>query len=302
MHGESAQGTVEYIGVLLVVAVLLGALVAAFGVPASTTRIAASLVHAFSSALGVTTPASTTAPPSAQDEARFARAVDAGVAPDDRPSLRDVRLDLIAAHGDAPGREIYRALVLENLRRVVPGLAGPTLFGTIDHDPAPRGFETVDALILRLHALGPPAGDDPGELETPLGKPNAHVVTEREEDSAFRHALHPGTSWRSLALDGVGAIPGFGTAKGVARVPLAVARGAAAVVADLGDAETAISGLSPGANQIPPGARAGDEIVSWTASRGGSAGAPAVLVQRTAVVRDGVLLADGIDVLPASTP
>jgi hypothetical protein len=302
MHGESAQGTVEYVGVLLVVAVLLGALVAAFGVPASTTRIATSLVRALSSALGVATPANTTAQPSAEDEARFARATDAGVAPDDRPSLRDVRLDLIAAHGDAPGRQIYRALVLQNLRRLVPGLAGPTRFGTIDHDPAPRGFETVDALILRLHALGPPRGDDPGELETPLGEPNAHVVTEREEDAAFRHALHPGSSWRSLALDGVGAIPGYGTAKGVARVTLAVARGAAAVIADLSDAENAISGLSPTANQIPPGSRAGDEIVSWVATRRASTGAPPVRVRRTAVVRDGVLLADGIDVLPASTP
>jgi hypothetical protein len=302
MHGESAQGTVEYVGLLLVVAVLLGALVAAFGVPSSTTRIATSLVRAFSSVLGVATPAGTRAQPSAEDEARFARATDAGVAPDDRPSLRDVRLALFAAHGEASGREIYRALVLQDLRRIVPGLAGPTRFGTIDHDPAPHGFETVNALIHRLHALDPPSGDDPGELETPLGRPNAHVVTEGEEDAAFRHALHPGSSWRSLALDGVGAIPGYGTVKGVARVTLAVARGAAAVVADLGDAENAISGLSPAASEIPPGSRAGDEVVSWTATRRAAAGATPALVRRTAVVRDGVLLADGIDVLPASTP
>ncbi|MEO9175155.1 MAG: hypothetical protein ABI317_06535, partial [Gaiellales bacterium] len=303
MHRERAQGTVEYVGVLLMVGLLLAAIAALVGVPASTTSIATSFVHALSSALGADAPARSATPqPSEQDAARFARATDAGVAPDDRPSLRDVRLELIAEHGDARGRLIYRALVVAQLQRVVPGLDRPTRFGTIDHDPLPRGFARADALILRLHALGPPADGDPGEIETARGEPDVHVVTQREEDDAFRQAVHPGTSWRSLALDVVGAVPGVGTVRGVARVSLAAAKGLATVVSVLDDAENAIAGLSPGADEIPPGSRAGDEIATWTATRRASPRGPATLVRRTAVVRDGGVLAAGIDVLPERTP
>jgi hypothetical protein len=303
MHGERAQGTVEYLGVLLVVGLLLGTIAAAFGVPTSTARIATSFVRALSGALGASAPPRSASPlPSEEDAARFARATDAGVAPDDRPSLRDVRLELVAEHGDVRGRLIYRELVVAQLRRVVPGLDGPTRFGTIDHDPIPHGIATADALIMRLHALGPPAGGDPGELETALGKPDVHVVTQSEEDAAFRHAVHPGTSWKTLALDGVGLIPGFSTIRGAARLSLAAAKGVATVASGLGDAENAIAGLSPGADEIPPGTRAGDEIATWTATRRASPGAPSILVRRTAVVRDGSVLVAGIDVLPERAP
>jgi hypothetical protein len=300
MHRESAQGTVEYVGVLLAVAILLGALVGAFGLPSPAAGLASSFIGAFTSAFGTDAPARSQVQASAEDEARFARATDAGVAPDDRPSLRDVRLDLIAAHGDGPGRRIYRELVLESLRRIVPGLGGPTRFGTIDRSTDSSAFDSGQRLISRLHSLSAPAGGDRGDLETPIGEPNAHVVTAAEQDDAFRHAVHPDGAWRSLALDGVGAIPGVGTVRGARRVAIAAARGLAAVVSDLGDAQRAIASLSPGANEIPAGSREGDEIVTWTATRRSSPDAPSILVQRTAVVRDGVLLAAGIDLLPGS--
>jgi hypothetical protein len=303
MHGERAQGTVEYLGVLLVVGLLLGAIAAAFGVPTSTAGIATSFVRALSGALGAPAPSRSATPlPSEEDAARFARATDAGVASDDRPSLGDVRLALVDEHGDVHGRLIYRELVVAQLRRVVPGLDRPTRFGTIDHDPVPQGIATADALILRLHALGPPAGGDPGEIETALGEPDVHVVTQSEEDAAFRHAVHPGTSWKTLALDGIGLVPGISTVRGAARLSIAAVKGAAAVVSGFGDAENAIAGLAPGADEVPPGSRAGDEIATWTATRRAAPGAPSILVRRTAVVRDGSVLVAGIDVLPGQAP
>ena len=301
MSAERAQGTVEYVGVLLVVAVLLGAIVSAVGMPGATAGLASSFARAIASALGVRAPGRGEPSPSASDEAMFARATDGGVAPDDRPSLRDVRLDLIVAHGDERGRAIYRALVLEGLRRVVPGLGTPARFGTIDREPITFGYSSVEQLQSRIRARTQPEGGDPGELETAIGEPNAHVVTAAEQDEAFRHALHPGSSWRSLALDGVSVIPLVGTVRAATRIAITTARGIATLVSAVGDARDAVASLSPSAGQIPPGSREGDEIVTWTAVRRRTPEAPPVRVDRAAVVRDGVVLATSVEVaLPAS--
>jgi hypothetical protein len=302
MRAERAQGTVEYVGVLLVVALLLSGVVGAFGVPAAAAGLTASVGRALTSAFGVDPAPPAHVQASAADEARFARAIDGGVAPDDRPSLRDVRLDLIAEHGDERGRQVFRALVLESLRRVVPGLGAPTRFGSIDRHPDSFGTSGVDRLESQLRALSRPAGDDPGELETAVGEPNTHVVTEAEQDDAFRHALHPGTSWRSVALDGISAIPVVGTARGAVRLSIAAARGMATIASDLHDADDAATSLSPDADQIPAGSRAGDEIVSWTAVRRRAPGAPSVRVERSAVVRDGVVLSTSVELSPRVAP
>ncbi len=220
------------------------------------------------------------------------------MAPDDRPSLRDVRLDLIAAHGDEQGRAVFRALVLEGLRRVVPGLGAPTRFGTIDPVPSPLGQSGLDRLVSRLRASAAPQGDDPGELETAVGEPSAHVVSEAEQDDAFRHALHPGGSWRSLALDGVTMIPLVGTVRSGARIAITAARGIATLVSAVGDASAAVASLSPSAQQIPPGSRAGDEIVTWSAIRRRTPDAPPLRVDRVAIVRDGVVLSTSVELSP----
>jgi hypothetical protein len=302
MSAERGQGTVEYVGVLLVVAVLLGAIVSAVGMPGATAGLASSFVRALSGAFGVGTAGRTDVTPSASEEALYARATDGGVAPDDRPSLRDVRLDLIAAHGDERGRAIYRELMLEGLRRVVPGLGAPTRFGTIDRDASSFGYSSVDQLTSRLRALSQPAGDDPGELETPVGEPDAHVVSEAEQDDAFRHALHPDGTWRSLALDGVSMIPLVGTARAATRIAITTARGIATLASALGAAGDAVASLSPSAQEIPPGSRAGDEIVTWSAIRRRTPDAPPVRVDRAAIVRDGVVLSTSVELAPRVAP
>jgi hypothetical protein len=302
MRAERAQGTVEYVGVLLVVAVLLGAIVSVVGMPSAATGLAAPFVRALTSAFGVGATGDPSAVASTGDEALFARATDGGVAPDDRPSLRDVRLELVAAHGDDRGRAVYRALVLESLRRVVPGLGAPTRFGSIDRDTSSFGYASVEQLKSRLRSLSRPTGDDPGELETAIGKPNAHVVTAAEQDDAFRHALHPDGTWRSLALDGVTQIPLVGTVRSAVRISVTAAKGIATIASDLGDAEAAVASLSPSARQIPPGSREGDEVVTWTAIRRRTPGAPPVRVDRVAVVRDGVVLSTSVELAPRVSP
>ncbi len=68
---------------------------------------------------------------------------------DDRPSLRDVRLQLIATHGDEVGRKLYEQLVLEQLRKVIPELSQPTLFATAGPNVAvprtPPNLQPIDA-------------------------------------------------------------------------------------------------------------------------------------------------------------
>ena len=309
MRSASGQGTVEYIGVLLVVAVLIGAVAGGFGLPRLTADIASSITRAFLGKVGVTesTQDAASSRPSAADRAAFARAVDPAVSPDDRPSLRDVRLALIRQHGDDRGRAIYRELILADLRGAVPGLGGPTLFATATSGLPGRG---VPQRLLPINgdlSLVRPAGDDQGEVETPIGEPNAHVVTLSEADSAFEHALHPGTSYTGIAIDLLSVLPtgqlAAGVARGLGRITRAGARLAkvaragrkgvngATNLVTLGD--DALS-LAPDASASPPGSREGDEIVSWLASRCPANGGSARQFLRTAVVRDGAVILEGI--------
>jgi hypothetical protein len=309
MRSASGQGTVEYLGVLLVVAVLIGAVAGGFGVPRLTAEIASSITRAFLGKVGIMERSqdASGARPSAADRAAFARAVDPAVSPDDRPSLRDVRLALLGQYGDDRGREIYRKLVLADLRAAVPGLGGPTLFATATPGLRPRGVLGPTLPINSELSLVRPSGSDQGEIETPIGGPNAHVVTLSEADSAFDHALHPGTSYTGILLDLVSVAPtgrlATGVAKGFVRLSRLGARvtkfaraarkgvSAATNVATIGD--DALS-LAPDATASPPGSREGDEIVSWLASRCPAGGGPARQFLRTAVVRDGAVILEGI--------
>jgi hypothetical protein len=313
MPSERAQGTVEYVGVLLLVAILLGAIAGGFGLPQLTAGIASTLTRSFLGATGIRQSSQETAfaRPSAADRAAFARASDTAISPNDRPSLRDVRIALMRQHGDEQGRAIYRQLILDELKATVPGLAGPTVYAT-----ATPGFRQPGVLerYLPINAglsLVAPSADDPGEVETPVSVPNAHVVTVSEADAALDHALHPGHPIASDLLDVVGVLPvgrAVGSTFRLARVGARVAKGAARLVragnrlasaATLAEDAAALG--APDATASPPGAREGDEIVSWLASRCPVTGGSKRHVLRTAVVRDGTVILEGIR-WPAPAP
>jgi hypothetical protein len=282
------------------VAVLIGAIAGGLGVPAT---IAASITHAFLGAIGVeeSEQAVAYARPSAAEREAFARAVDRSIAPGDRPSLRDVRLSLIAQHGDAQGRAIYRQLILDDLRRVVPGLARPTLFATATsglHQPGVLGVYLPINADLSLERPTPP---DEGEIETAIGAPNAHVVSVTEADQALAHALHPGTSYGSIALDVVSIIPGVGSVTRAASLGARLLKGANAISNAVTIARDASALLAPSPEASPPGSREGDEIVSWTGSRCPLHGGFLRRFERTAVVRDGVVIRESIS-WPYVTP
>jgi len=302
MQGERAQGTVEYVGVLLVVAVLLGAIAATFGVPSSTARLGAAFTQAIVSAFGLSSAhGSAHDEPTPDDHALFARATDSAVAPDDRPSLPDVRLRLIAEHGDDDGRRVYRTLVLEGLK-VVPGFGRATLLGTADLRPS---GSAIYRAISRARSLLRPVAGDPGELETPTSAPNVHVVTTAEQDAGYAHALHPGVSFGSVALDATSAAPVAGTALGIGRVAIGGARLLArltSAMSDIGDLADVSNSLSPSGTAISPGARAGDIVVSWSAIRRAVSDGATHRVERTAVVRDGRVLTTSLDVLDPLSP
>jgi hypothetical protein len=306
MPSERGQGTVEYVGVLLLVAVLLGAVAGGFGLPQLTAGIASSITRSFLGATGIRQSAQEAAfaRPSAADRAAFARASDAAIAPDDRPSLRDVRLALMRQHGDERGRAIYRQLILDALKAAVPGLGGPTLFATATPGLRKPGVLERYLPINSGLSLVAPSSSDPGEVETPVSQPNAHVVTVSEADSALAHALNPGTSVTSEVMDVAGLLPVGRVAGGVfrlAKVAARVARSAGAIAKagnGLSNAATVAEDVAaleaPDANASPPGSREGDEIVTWLASRCPVHGGSARKFIRTAVVRDGVVILEDI--------
>jgi hypothetical protein len=229
--------------------------------------------------------------PSQADRDAFSRAVDPGVDPDDRPSLRDVRLGLIERHGDVRGRAVYRRLVLDDLLRVVPGLAAPTLFGRSSSPVVLGRVAITEEPIDEDSALRRPRTGDPGEIETPEGEPDAHIVTVTEADQALARALHPGASYPGLALDLATAVPVVG---GAARIAIVAGRVVGGLQTAVGLARDARDVLAPGVEASPAGSREGDEVVTWFATRRPTDGGPSRRFQRTAVVRDGVAIFEGI--------
>ena len=306
MRSERAQASIEYVGVLLLVAALVGALIGAFGAPSLAARIATSVGQALVGAIGQSDRDQSIGP-SASEQGLFDSAVQAGVASDDRPSMRDVRLQLIAAHGDEAGRKICEQLVLEQLRKVIRELSQPTVFATAGPDhPVPRtpaNLQPIDAEHSLSRKL---SAGDAGELESPASRPNVHVVTLSESDEKIGHALYPGVSWAGVATDVVGAVPLGGAAAHLGHLAITAERAASAAEYGAGgyavwrDAE-ALGSAS--AAWIPAGSREGDELVSWIAVRRPKGGGPARRFARSAVVRDGVVIDRGISLLdPGSFP
>lgn len=306
MGSERGQGTVEYVGIVLLVAVLVGAIAGGFGLPQLTAGIASSITRAFLGATGITESAHEAAysRPSSADRAAFARAADVALAPDDRPSLRDVRLELMRRYGDDRGRAVYRRLIVDDLRRTVPELGQPTLFATATPGLRQPGvMERYLPINSGLSLVAPSSGDD-GEIETALSSPNAHVVTVAEADAALDHALHPGRSIIGTVLDVAGLVPAGRVAERVYRFARVGAR-ASKRLREIATGGNAASGaataaedgaalVAPDASASPAGSREGDEIVSWLASRCPVHGGTAREFTRTAVVRDGAVILEGI--------
>ncbi len=306
MQGERAQASIEYVGVLLLVAALIGALIGAFGAPSLGARIATSVGQALAGAIG-RSDRDEAIGPSASEQGLFDSAVEKGVPSDERPSLRDVRLQLIAAHGDEAGRKIYEQLLLTQLRNVIPELSQPTTFATAGPDhPAPRtpaNLQSIDAEHSLATKLSP---GDAGEVESPASRPDVHVVTIGEADEKIGHALHPDVSLVGVATDVVGAVPFAGAAVHLGHLAVTAEKVATAV--EYGGGGYAVwrdieSFGSPSGAWIPAGSREGDELVSWIAVRRPTGGGPARRFARSAVVRDGVVIDRGITLLdPGSFP
>jgi hypothetical protein len=295
MRSERAQGTVEYVGVLLVVAVLLVGLAGAVGATGVLGGIFTGAIEsAFEMSHRAVVPEA-----SAAEQARFADAIDPTLSPEDRPSLGDLRLELIERHGDERGRAIYRELIVAEARRVVPGLAGTTRFGSLGPTAGEgsvlggsTGIQHAEALVRATEA---PQDGDPGELETPIGPPDVHVVTTSEQDAVLRALLHPGVDTKTIAEDIVGAVPVVGNVERLSSLAfhgVELAATAATLVGAVDDARQAGDALSPGAKEIGPGLRAGDIVVGWMATRRNDAGTPLGTVARGAVVRDGRVIQD----------
>src|SRR4051812_37842312 len=108
MGGERGQATVEQVGIVLAVAVLVGLLATDLARRGVGLAVARSLTQAVLRAVhvgggsggrgGAAIPEAT-----AHEVARFAEAVDGTIAVDERPTLRDVRLELIERLGAKDG-------------------------------------------------------------------------------------------------------------------------------------------------------------------------------------------------------
>ena len=79
MRSERAQASIEYVGVLLLVAALIGALIGAFGAPSLAVRIATSVGQALIGAIGQSDPDEAIGP-SASEQGLFDSAVQEGMA------------------------------------------------------------------------------------------------------------------------------------------------------------------------------------------------------------------------------
>jgi hypothetical protein len=152
-------------------------------------------------------------------------------------------------------------------------------------------MEPIDA----ERALRQPGTDEVGEIETPDGPPDAHIVTVTEADHALAQALHPGVSYPGLALDALTVIPVLGGATRAVLMAGKIVRGAGGLETVSSLVRDSRGLLAPDARASPAGSREGDEVVSWLATRRPADGGATRRFLRTAVVRDGVAIFQGIE-------
>src|SRR5690242_12215234 len=184
MGGEYGQATVEHVGTLLLVGLLLGAVAAGLlrlGIGASVAGALRTAIERVAH-LGTGTSSSTAvavAPPTAEEQTRLLAAMDSSIPIDSRPTLHDIRLELVERLGEKDGAATFEELVRGRAVELLPQSTQ-----TRDY----RGF------IGRPPSSGsvaPPAELRPIDREAPVGPVSVHIVGTGESLAWLDAALHP---------------------------------------------------------------------------------------------------------------
>jgi hypothetical protein len=300
MRTDRGQATVEHVAIVLVVAVLVGAIAGAMTTGAAG-GLGTAVADAITRAIGWTHDRGEALPqPTLEELSRYALAIDPSVPEDERPTLRDVRLEMEARLGVEQGDALWNRLAYDQALSLLPDSHGPHRYrGFIDLAPGDWTFEPVTDGII--------------DVESPKGPVTTHVVRATEASAWLAHKLHPGFDFSGAIVDGA-----LGTAALVAPESAAVPIGLAALAKVVGDrAGEAIEALHVDA-ALPPMAREGDVVACWVVERRRDAAhkpeplplgvkhfvGPVRTYKHVAVVRDGVVIAQTLvpsDLTPSTT-
>jgi hypothetical protein len=256
MGSQTGQATVEHVGMVLAVALLMGGVAAAFAHAGIASMLANRVARAFD--LGSSRSDAIAAPALGTDaEWRFARMAVASRLPDAaRPTLRDLRLRLIDRLGRTSGEEVFGRMLTDAVDVALPGSiagsvtsyrdGGDTIAGPVMFDPA-RAMARIEERALATRTVSPVGA----------GTGNAFLGD----------ALH--TSGGERVLDE--AIEG---AASLATRRVWIAQPAAEAAIDALVRDDGLSGLSDAGKRtiaqtgrVPPGRREGDLIVMWQVER-----------------------------------
>jgi hypothetical protein len=240
------QASAEY-AVLLALAAVLGATLALIAGPPLAHVIRHVLVSALSGSAGGPSLIAATAADVADVQSALV-ASDAVMTPD------AALLALSRRHGNAGGRKVADALLLQAARSVAPWIARSIRY---------QAWKTLDDGPFEAGAT--PGGDH--DTETPTGEPEVRWITVARGRAALARILGGRASSGTLALDilalvptanptGLRALRSRAAIQGVARVADRAAEGAGLVnLANIDDGD------------ITGGTRAGDVLVSWRVHR-----------------------------------
>jgi len=257
MGNQAGQATVEHVGLVLAIALLLGGVAATLahvGIAATLAQgiarawdLRQSDQHASREPLALGTDA----------EWRFARLAVASRLPDAvRPTLRDLRLRLVDRLGLARGEEVFGRMLGDAVDVALPGSvagsvtayrdAGDTIAGPVMFDSA-RGAARIE--------------------ERALGSRTVEQVSAPLANAFLGDALHTSGGERLLteALEGAATVA-------TRRMPIAQPVAEAAIrtlVFDDGMDGVSESGMRTIAatGRVPPGRREGDLLVTWQVER-----------------------------------
>jgi hypothetical protein len=257
MQREHGQATVEHVGIVLAVALLMGAVAALLSSGRLGDGLARAVTAALDGALGFTRggPASALAASPAQ-LALFGIATDPSVADDRRPTLRDVRLRFEEQLGTDAGDALFRQLLLEEVVSLRPGTHQTMRFA-----PTLGAIMSPETVFAR-----PPPGST-YDTERPAGATTLHVTSAAEEAAYLRVALHP-QDRAGVALGIAGTIP--------VEAVQQIVQAAGAIRAAAGQLDGAREELLR-TDGMAAGGREGDAIACWPVVRTrptGSSGGP----------------------------
>jgi hypothetical protein len=258
MQREHGQATVEHVGIVLAVALLVGAVAALLSGGRLGTGLARAVTAALERALelGRTSGSDSTPAASPAQLALFGIATDPSVAEDSRPTLRDVRLHFEQELGTAEGDALFRRLLLEEVVGLRPGTHQSMRFAA-----------TLGAIMSPETAFARPPPGRSYDTERPVGDTTLHVTSAAEEAAYLRVALHPGDR-AGVVLDIVGTIP--------IEVVQQIVEVAGAIRATAGQLNGAREELLR-TDGMAAGGREGDAIACWPVVRTrptGSSGGP----------------------------